>query len=219
MNALAADLIRQTSELSASVVTRPIPGSRKIHVPGSRADLRVPMREVALADTPLVFGAEKNPPLALYDTSGPYTDPKVGIDLVAGLAPLARALDRGARRQRTPQGPELGVRAQARHRSQACRRAFTARGCAAPRQGRRERIADALRAPRHRHAGNGIHRDPRESATRMPCRTVGSACTTSRRELRRGDSARSSRPNSCAAKLRAAARSFRATSTIRKASR
>ena len=52
MNALAADLVRQTSELSESV-TRPIPGSRKIHV----SDLRVPMREVRLSDTPLVFGA------------------------------------------------------------------------------------------------------------------------------------------------------------------
>jgi len=48
----------------------------------------VPMREVQLSDTPLVFGAEKNAPLALYDTSGPYTDPDVRIDLVAGLAPL-----------------------------------------------------------------------------------------------------------------------------------
>ncbi len=87
MNALATDLIRQTAELSESV-TRPIPGSRKIHVAGSRADLRVPMREVELADTPLMFGAEKNPPLALYDTSGPYTDPQVRIDLAAGLEPL-----------------------------------------------------------------------------------------------------------------------------------
>ncbi len=87
MNALAVDLIRQTSELSTSVV-RPIPGSRKIHIAGSRADLHVPMREVELADTPLMFGAEKNPPLAVYDTSGPYTDPQVRIDLVAGLAPL-----------------------------------------------------------------------------------------------------------------------------------
>jgi phosphomethylpyrimidine synthase len=87
MNALAVELIRQTSELSTSVV-RPIPGSRKIHIAGSRADLHVPMREVELADTPLMFGAEKNPPLAVYDTSGPYTDPQVRIDLVAGLAPL-----------------------------------------------------------------------------------------------------------------------------------
>ena len=83
MNALAADLIRQTAELSESV-TRPIPGSRKIHV----SELRVPMREVALSDTPLVFGAEKNAPLALYDTSGPYTDPDARIDLAAGLEPL-----------------------------------------------------------------------------------------------------------------------------------
>jgi len=87
MNALAADLIRDTTALSEAV-TRPIPGSRKIHVSGSRADLKVPMREVALSDTPLVFGAEKNAPLAIYDTSGPYTDPAARIDLVAGLAPL-----------------------------------------------------------------------------------------------------------------------------------
>ncbi len=90
MNALAADLIRDTTALSEAV-TRPIPGSRKIHLRGSRVDLNVPMREVALSDTPLVFGAEKNAPLAVYDTSGPYTDPAVRIDLVAGLAPLRAA--------------------------------------------------------------------------------------------------------------------------------
>ena len=97
MNALASDLIRETTALSESV-TRPIPGSRKIYVAGgddSRTEpasaaqsLRVPMREVALTDTPLVFGAEKNAPFALYDTSGPYTDPDVHIDLAAGLEPL-----------------------------------------------------------------------------------------------------------------------------------
>ncbi|HEX7914763.1 phosphomethylpyrimidine synthase ThiC [Rudaea sp.] len=87
MNALAADLVRDTTALSETV-TRPIPGSRKIYTQGSRADLKVPMREVQLSDTPLVFGAEKNAPLAVYDTSGPYTDPSARIDLVAGLAPL-----------------------------------------------------------------------------------------------------------------------------------
>src|SRR6185369_15462696 len=81
MNALASDLVRQTSELSESV-TRSIPGSQKIYATGSRADLRVPMREVALSDTPLMFGAQKNAPLALYDTSGPYTDPQAHIDLL-----------------------------------------------------------------------------------------------------------------------------------------
>ena len=90
MNALPSDLVRQTQELSEQV-TRPIPGSRKIHVVGSRADLRVPLREIALSDTPLVFGAEKNAPVTVYDTSGPYTDPDYRIDLSAGLPPLRAA--------------------------------------------------------------------------------------------------------------------------------
>ena len=47
MNAQLSALQQQAQQLSASV-TRPIPGSRKIHVPGSRPDLQVPMREIAL---------------------------------------------------------------------------------------------------------------------------------------------------------------------------
>ena len=87
MNAVASDLIQKTSELS-SEVTRPIPGSKKIHVQGSRPDLRVPMREIAQSDTPKLFGAEINAPFTVYDTSGPYTDPSAAIDLVRGLPPL-----------------------------------------------------------------------------------------------------------------------------------
>ena len=87
MSAQVSDVIGATAALSAAV-TRPIAGSRKIHVPGSRSDLRVPMREIALADTPASFGAERNPPLTVYDTSGPYTDPAVRIDLAAGLPAL-----------------------------------------------------------------------------------------------------------------------------------
>ncbi|MFI4970427.1 MAG: phosphomethylpyrimidine synthase ThiC, partial [Lysobacterales bacterium] len=64
MNAVPTALLRETAELSATV-TRPIPGSRKIHVQGSRADLRVPMREIALADTPSMFGVEKNAPFTV----------------------------------------------------------------------------------------------------------------------------------------------------------
>jgi phosphomethylpyrimidine synthase len=67
---------------------QPLPNSRKIHVAGSRSDLRVPMREISQADTPASFGAEKNPPVYVYDTSGPYTDPAARIDVRAGLAPL-----------------------------------------------------------------------------------------------------------------------------------
>src|SRR5687768_9659633 len=73
MNTQPSDLIRQTQALSADV-TKPISGSRKIHVHGSREDIRVPMREVELTQTPKIFGAEINPPFAVYDTSGAYTD-------------------------------------------------------------------------------------------------------------------------------------------------
>src|ERR1041385_6220753 len=58
-------------------ITRgPLPGSRKIYLAG------VPFREVALS------GGE--PPVRLYDTSGPYTDSSVKIDIQKGLAPVRR---------------------------------------------------------------------------------------------------------------------------------
>ncbi|MEZ5543860.1 MAG: phosphomethylpyrimidine synthase ThiC [Lysobacteraceae bacterium] len=90
MNAAPSDLILRTQALSADV-TRPIAGSRKIHVQGSRADVRVPMREIELSRTPKAFGAEINPPFTVYDTSGPYTDPNANIDLTTGLAALRAA--------------------------------------------------------------------------------------------------------------------------------
>src|SRR5688572_29878381 len=67
---------------------QPLPNSRKIYVGGSRPDIRVPMREITQSDTPASFGAEKNPPIFVYDCSGPYTDPSVKIDIRSGLAPL-----------------------------------------------------------------------------------------------------------------------------------
>jgi phosphomethylpyrimidine synthase len=67
---------------------QPLPNSRKVHVTGSRPDIRVPMREITQADTPTSMGGEKNPPIYVYDCSGPYTDPTVKIDLRQGLAPL-----------------------------------------------------------------------------------------------------------------------------------
>jgi phosphomethylpyrimidine synthase len=56
------------------------PASRKIYLTGSRPDLRVPMREVCL------HGGE--PPLRLYDTGGPWTDPDAHPDIKQGLPPL-----------------------------------------------------------------------------------------------------------------------------------
>ena len=83
MSAIPKDFIRKTSELSADV-TRPFPGSKKIYVQGSRADIRVPMREVNCAATSSSMGDEINPPVPIYDTSGPFSDPDVSVDLMRG---------------------------------------------------------------------------------------------------------------------------------------
>ncbi len=61
--------------------------SRKVYVEGSRPDIRVPAREVALTAAP---GGAAPAPVRLYDTSGPYTDPAVGTDIRRGLPPLRR---------------------------------------------------------------------------------------------------------------------------------
>ncbi|MBN8736446.1 MAG: phosphomethylpyrimidine synthase ThiC [Xanthomonadales bacterium] len=87
MNAQPSELLRQAQTLSETV-TSPIRGSHKVHVAGSRNDIRVPMREIVLTDTPAMFGAEPNAPFAVYDTSGPYTDTAFTADLVAGLPKL-----------------------------------------------------------------------------------------------------------------------------------
>ena len=89
MNANDQFFARDAKVDSAAVA--PLPASRKIYVEGSRADVRVPMREISQSDTPASFGAERNPPLAVYDTSGPYTDPSATIDIRKGLAPLRSA--------------------------------------------------------------------------------------------------------------------------------
>lgn len=67
------------------------PASEKVYIQGSRPDIRVPMRKITLSDTPAHFGAEKNTPLFVYDTSGVYTDPDVAVDLQKGLAGIREA--------------------------------------------------------------------------------------------------------------------------------
>ncbi|OWJ61350.1 phosphomethylpyrimidine synthase ThiC [Inquilinus limosus] len=69
--------------IPTTVTTGPLPASRKVHVPGERhADLRVAMREIVLSPE------SGEPPLRVYDASGPYTDPAALIDIGAGLPPL-----------------------------------------------------------------------------------------------------------------------------------
>jgi phosphomethylpyrimidine synthase len=66
-----------------AITTGPIPGSRKIYVPGRLHEgVRVGMREIGLS------AAAGEAPLSVYDTSGPYTDPSVAIDIARGLAAL-----------------------------------------------------------------------------------------------------------------------------------
>ena len=84
MSAIPEEFIKKTTQLSEDV-TRPFPNSVKIYVAGSRPDIRVPMRQVQQDDTAASFGVEKNPPITVYDTSGPYSDPDASIDLMGGL--------------------------------------------------------------------------------------------------------------------------------------
>ncbi len=86
-----------TSELiPIEAMTKPappepsFPSSSKVYVTGSRPDIRVPFRRIVLSPTPGPAGAEDNAPHQVYDTSGPYTDPAIAVDVEKGLAPLRR---------------------------------------------------------------------------------------------------------------------------------
>ena len=82
-----AHFIGETAEIDPAT-KQSFTNSRKVYVQGSRPDIQVPFREISLSDTPSAFGAEKNPPVMVYDTSGPYTDPAVKIDIRNGLPAL-----------------------------------------------------------------------------------------------------------------------------------
>ena len=82
-----------------SAITRtPFPASKKIYVKGELHDIRVAMREITLEDTPSAFSdgkSDHNPPVTVYDSSGPYTDPNIDIDVRLGLPRLRDAWIRG----------------------------------------------------------------------------------------------------------------------------
>lgn len=73
------------------------PASKKVYVTGARADVQVPMREIELSSTLSTVGEEVNPPVRVYDTSGPYTDPTYTADFTKGLPALREKwiLERG----------------------------------------------------------------------------------------------------------------------------
>ncbi|MDD5034331.1 MAG: phosphomethylpyrimidine synthase ThiC [Methylococcaceae bacterium] len=87
MSAVPKEFLHQAVTAKKASI-QPFAASEKIYVEGSRPDIRVPMRKVSQSDTLGRFGPEQNPPVYVYDTSGPYTDPKLSIDLRQGLPAL-----------------------------------------------------------------------------------------------------------------------------------
>lgn len=88
-------VLRETAQVDPAAV-QSFPASKKIYVEGSQPDVQVPMREIALTGTPVQPGTpvqhsagtaclEPNAAVRVYDTSGPYTDPNVVIDITCGL--------------------------------------------------------------------------------------------------------------------------------------
>src|SRR6266481_3591344 len=82
-------MIAKNEEQEASA-EKPLPNSRKVFVAGKQhVDLRVPFREISLASTKTMSGEiEVNEPVHVYDTSGPWSDPDVDVDITRGLPPL-----------------------------------------------------------------------------------------------------------------------------------
>ncbi|EKO3383047.1 phosphomethylpyrimidine synthase ThiC [Vibrio fluvialis] len=83
----------EAKQFIETLSVQPYPNSKKTYLTGSRDDIRVPMREISLADS-LIGGTkeapvyEANEPVCVYDTSGVYTDPDYTIDLYQGLPKL-----------------------------------------------------------------------------------------------------------------------------------
>ncbi|MFX3623235.1 MAG: phosphomethylpyrimidine synthase ThiC [Ectobacillus sp.] len=84
------------NEMNVSIMSS-FSGSKKVYVQGSRPDIQVPMREIELSPTTGSFGEKENPPVRVYDTSGPYTDVNYAADIRKGLKPVRRnwILERG----------------------------------------------------------------------------------------------------------------------------
>jgi phosphomethylpyrimidine synthase len=82
--------MKQTEEMK-DLTLKGFPGSKKVYVEGSRPDIRVPMREIALSSTENAAGITENAPIRVYDTSGPYTDEAHQVNIREGLPAIRRA--------------------------------------------------------------------------------------------------------------------------------
>ena len=114
MNANPEHFLEKITQLDPQT-RKQFPNSTKVYIAGSREDLRVPMREITLTDTLTEKGREVNPPVRVYDTSGPYSDPAAVIDLRSGLPPLRTSwiIDRGDTEQLAQVSSRFGRQRQA----------------------------------------------------------------------------------------------------------
>jgi phosphomethylpyrimidine synthase len=213
---------------------QPLPNSRKVYMAGSRPDIRVPMREISQADTDTAFGGEKNPPIYVYDCSGPYSDPQVTIDIRNGL-PALRARWIAERSDSEP----LPALSSDFGRSRAAdvtldemrfpglqRRPLRARPGANVSQmhyARRGMITPEMEYVAIRENGNNrqqLRRAVEGTSGPQGERSGGNPLSSApRQRSRREHSGRDQLQSSSVPKWRAVGRSFRATSTTRKASR
>ena len=96
MNATDKQLKNNTDEFKGEeakldpLALKSFANSKKVYIQGSSSNINVPFREITISDTPSQFGAEKNAPVLVYDTSGPYTDPNYSIDIRNGLPELRK---------------------------------------------------------------------------------------------------------------------------------
>ena len=87
MKVISENPLSETASISPESV-QSFPNSKKIYLQGSREDIQVPVREITLADTVTDKGREKNAPVIVYDTSGPYCDEAQRVDIRKGLQPI-----------------------------------------------------------------------------------------------------------------------------------
>lgn len=80
---------KSTGDMNFSIMSS-FEGSKKVYVEGTREDIKVPMREIQLSPTISTMGKHENTPIRIYDTSGPYTDSNIIIDIRKGLFPIRR---------------------------------------------------------------------------------------------------------------------------------
>ena len=147
-----------------SITTTPFPASKKIYVKGKLHNIEVAMREIEVSSgVASKFGKEiKKEKLVVYDTSGPFTDPNISIDVKKGLAPIREKwiMERGDVEQLKDFSSAYGN--QRMNDKSLDSLALRTSAQTIESKSRSECFSNALRKKRDYHSRNGIHRHPRK---------------------------------------------------------